>query len=167
MTSENHMTERRARIQRRVPGFDPMKFAREIDREGKKTLAMPVEHKKTWFRLACPNGGAVLNALRVTDQMAIFEARLFADTEDRNPLASFTATRKADKTGQYIRAAQPTLAAEPATASYSADMTVEEICQCMKLEQAKAIKVQDGTCRGWTLEQVAADRPAPRRSTAH
>ena len=38
-------------------------------------------------------------------------------------------------------------------------MTVEEITQRMTLEQAKAIKVQDGTCKGWTLEQVARDRP--------
>ena len=73
-----------------------------------QTVEMSLEGTKRWFRLACPEGGLVLNALRVTDAMAIFEARVFADANDRNPLASFTATKKADKaTGDaYIRAAQ-------------------------------------------------------------
>lgn len=271
-----------------------------------------LDEKKAWFRRMRPNGGMVLNPLRVTDQLAIFEARLFADTNDRNPLASFTATRSAGKTTgkQYIRAAQedalnevlknagfglplipaagterqeaapavqaetvqeaaggdqvmksppvtePKQAVEPvvkgaesvqamqatpkeappvqqhksedksaptsvpvesqlrrsagtasvvdiaaarpvgatvqaaqpaakqeqgtvpqlsvdtpagqdaaspveddAPITYTADMTVEEIRRRMTLEQAKKIKVQDGTCKGWTLEQVATDRP--------
>ena len=323
MTDAKKTMQGAVRVPQRVPGFDPMKFARETaGKAGEKVLTLDLKHKKAWFRLACPNGGVVLNPLRVTDQMAIFEARLFADTEDRNPLASFTATRAADKaTGkQYIQAAQedalnealetagfglplipmanfsgqeaplavqkevvqepadggqpveappvaePKQAAEPVvtaaenvqaapekappveppkaedkpaprpapvgpppraaeaprpapvapqprTASagstvvniaaakaaggaaqpaaqqnqsgaatqpaadtvpaqeapapteedtpvaYNADMTVEEITRLMTLEQAKAIKVQDGTCRGWTLAQVAADRP--------
>lgn len=48
---------------------------------------------------------------------------------------------------------------EDAPITYTADMTVEEIRRRMTLEQAKKIKVQDGTCKGWTLEQVATDRP--------
>lgn len=287
--------------------FDPMQFAREVATEAGKALTLDPKHKKAWFRLACPKGGVVLNPLRVTDQMAIFEARLFADTDDRNPLASFTATRGADKStgGQYIRAAQddaldealenagfslrlleltqaglaqagqetpvpdtvppvekappavdpkqavrpapenkphvaaprkaaqstqadqppastpvqtaqagredkpaqrseqskpsaepvaasvaekkvpastvvdiatgqPVAAEQPAESAQSgqtpggeagaptasADMTVEEICQVMTLEQAKAVVVKDGTCKGWTLAQVASDRPA-------
>lgn len=106
MTDEKKTMQETVRAPQRVPGFDPMKFAREVGKAGEKVLAL--KYKKAWFRAACPNGGVVLNPLRVTDQMAIFEARLFADTEDRNPLASFTATRAADKdTGkQYIQAAQ-------------------------------------------------------------
>ena len=318
MTDEKKTMQETVRAPQRVPGFDPMKFAQEVGKTGEKVLAL--KYKKAWFRAACPNGGVVLNPLRVTDQMAIFEARLFADTEDRNPLASFTATRSADKdTGkQYIQAAQeaalnealenagfglplipmvniggqgtvpavqaetkpeaagdgqavestpvpapeqpvnkaaeevqpaPTApkkdvppqqpksedkaaprpapvapqphttemprpapvapqprfqrvtetnapspavvdistakaaekgaqpaapqeqpaadpepvqeapAVEDAPIAYTPDMTVEEISRIMTLEQAKQIKVQDGTCRGWTLEQVAADRP--------
>ena len=291
---------------RRV-NFDPMQFAREVATEAGKTLTLDLKHKKDWFRLACPKGGVVLNPLRVTDQMAIFEARLFADTDDRNPLASFTAIRKADKStgGQYIHAAQedalnealenagfslrlfelaqagqtqagqeapatdtappveeatsaavpeqavqpapehkppetaprqaaqstqadqppattpgqtaqagqkdttvqtverskptagpvpsqaaekkapastvvdiatgqPVAAEQPAESAQSgqtpggeagaptasADMTVEEICRVMTLEQARAVIVKDGTCKGWTMEQVARDRPA-------
>ena len=324
MNIEKNTTQEAARTIRapqRVPGFDPMKFARKVENKaGDKVLTLDLKHKKAWFRTACPNGGVVLNPLRVTDRLAIFEARLFADTDDRNPLASFTATRTADKaTGtQYIRAAQedalnealenagfglpliptsnvsgqkpkapagqveagqktadgaqsaqtppvdeskqavvdgktapneaapvqqhksegktaprpapvapppraaetprpapvgpqprngagavsgshavvdiaaakpagevtqpavqqaqtatvgqpmsdnaaerdtPPPVEEDAPITYTADMTVEEICRHMTLEQAKKIKVQDGTCKGWTLEQVARDRP--------
>lgn len=303
MTDEKNMTAHAIPWDlRRLPNFNYMEFTHVQDTgNGKQDLFMSLEGQKTWFRLACPEGGLVLNALRVTDAMAIFEARVFADANDRNPLASFTATKKADKaTGDaYIRAAQDaalaealksagfclqisTLAhaardAQPAQAddagqpseppkedvkpspapvradvpkqkagdasqppvgkvdpppkvdsaprpapvgpqphaapenkaaaqvvdinthrpavveekpagqsvqgtqtvtqaatvaesasetaptsepvTYTADMTVEEITQRMTLEQAKAIKVQDGTCKGWTLEQVAKDRP--------
>ncbi len=307
----------------KIPSFDFMKFTQVVEQaEGRgQTLKMSLEGKKTWFRLACPTGGLALNALRVTDTMAIFEARVFADVEDRNPLASFTATQTADKAKDtaYIRTAQdaaldealeragfslqtwsmsprepapdangavnagkPTTAppeenktppvavpqqadesvvktaekaqavqtapkaaptapqfksvtdtaprpapvgppphapgvltasaggaqirsdtgSKPASASvvdistakpaekvqpvgqqeqagvaaqataesastqeapapvtYTPDMTVEEICERMTLEQAKKLKVLEGTCKGWTLEQVAADRP--------
>lgn len=109
MTNEKNMTSSILWDLNRLPGFDFMKFTQTKDiGEGKKDLFMSLEGQKTWFRLACPNGGLVLNALRVTDAMAIFEARVFADANDRNPLASSTATKKADKaTGDaYIRAAQ-------------------------------------------------------------
>ena len=292
MTDEKNMTASSPYAPwdlRRLPNFDFSEYLCVMEKpDGKgQTTEMTLEGTKKWFRLACPNGGLVLNALRVTDAMAIFEARVFADANDRNPLASFTATKKADKaTGDaYIRTAQDAALAEalksagfclqistlahaardarpaqtddagqpsetpkeetkpfpapvkadvpkqkagdasqppveqaaahqPHTASenktaaqvvdinthrpavveekpagqsvqgtlpmtqaataaepapeaaptsepvtYTADMTVEEITQRMTLEQAKAIKVQDGTCKGWTLEQVAKDRP--------
>ena len=211
---------------------------------------MTLEGTKRWFRLACPNGALVLNALRVTDAMAIFEARVFADANDRNPLASFTATQKADKAkgDAYIRAAQdaaleealknagfclqistlarvardaqpaqandagqpsetpketakpspapaqadaprqeimgnapapkpaadsaprpapvgppPHAAPRPAPVTYTADMTVDEITARMTLEQAQSLVVKDGTCKGWTLAQVAKDRPTSLR----
>lgn len=299
-----------------IPGLNLMEYAKEVDRGGKKDLELSLEGRKIWFRLVCPGGGLALNALRVTDAMAIFEARVFADADDRNPLASFTATQKADKTkGEaYIRAAQetalnealknagfslrlwsmaprgvkqepmapdakaaedgpertppvqetgrPTAPAQadaprqetkgnapapksaadaaprpapvgppphaaprpapvgpqphaaptsekekpaptvvnigdarqtvtaenkpdsqaetgtqpgpeatpapetppaPAPVTYTPDMTVEEITQRMTLEQAQNLKVLDGTCKGWTLAQVAKDRPTSLR----
>ncbi len=42
--------------------------------------------------------------------------------------------------------------------SYPADMPVEEICKTMTLEEARAVVVPTGTCKGWTIEKVAADR---------
>ena len=95
---------------RRLPNFDFSEFLCKVEKPGGKgqTVEMSLEGTKRWFRLACPNGGLVLNPLRVADTMAIFEARVFADAGDRNPLASFIATQRAGKaTGDtYIRAAQ-------------------------------------------------------------
>ena len=322
---------------RRLPNFDFSEYLRKMEKpDGKgQTVEMTLEGTKRWFRLARPNGGLVLNALRVSDTMAIYEARVFADAGDRNPLASVTATKKADKAkGEaYIHAAQeaalegalrasgfslevsllartvgtsataaqpgqadggeqpaeapgsspapaqtdtpvqkaagsavpaadkaaqrpkpaadtaprpapvgppphaaprpapagsqsgasgenrpapvdtqphaapapkkeesastvvnigdarqpseaggqdgpnaqpepeaapaaepaPEAPAEPAPVTYTPDMPVEEICQRMTLEQAKNVKVLDGTCKGWTLAQVAKDRPSSLR----
>ena len=52
------------------------------------------------------------------------------------------------------------LAEQPQAASYTADMDVSEITRRMTVDEAKAVVVQIGTCRGWTLEQVAQRRPA-------
>lgn len=48
----------------------------------------------------------------------------------------------------------------PPVPAYTPDMPVEQICSLMSLEEAQRYVVQDGTCRGWTLEQVAQRRPA-------
>lgn len=98
-----------ARELRKVPGFDPLKYLRTISRNGEKMLKLDLCYKKVWFRLACPNGRMCLNPLRITDQMAIFEARLYANREDNaSLLASFTSTQMAQNVpgGLYIRAAQ-------------------------------------------------------------
>ena len=261
-----------ARELRKVPGFDPLKYLRTISRNGEKVLKLDLCYKKVWFRLACPNGRMCLNPLRITDQMAIFEARLYANREDNaSLLASFTSTQMAQNVpgGLYIRAAQdealnealdnagfgiqlcdvaqvsdgsgfgseiplsqveaylqttasagtPVLETEPVKASepaavpvekaaeepkpaetseanvaeepavpaqaapeeavvpasdqepddellaveaaeadaqsgYTDDMTVEEICERMTMDEARDILVPLGTCKGWTLGQV-------------
>ncbi|MEM5768726.1 MAG: hypothetical protein AAGU32_10645, partial [Bacillota bacterium] len=45
-------------------------------------------------------------------------------------------------------------------ARYTADMSVEEICSLMTLEDAQNILVDVGTCKDWTLQQVAERRTA-------
>ena len=47
------------------------------------------------------------------------------------------------------------VAEQSKAATYTADMDVSEITQRMTVDEAKAVVVQIGTCRGWTLEQVA------------
>lgn len=282
-----------ARELRKVPGFDPLKYLRTVSKDGEKVLKLDLCYKKVWFRLACPNGRMCLNPLRITDQMAIFEARLYANREDNaSLLASFTSTQMARNVpgGLYIRAAQdealnealdnagfgiqlcdvaqvsdgsgfgseiplsqveaysqtttsagtPVLEAEPLKASepaavpvekaaeelkaadvsepdandepdapvqtaqeatvvtaaneasgqesaaeldaeaengetanhaaepaaqggYTDDMTVEEICERMTMEEARDILVPLGTCKGWTLGQVLDRRPTSLR----
>ena len=56
---------------RRLPNFDFSEYLRKVEKpDGKgQTVEMTLEGTKRWFRLACPNGGLVLNPLRVADTM--------------------------------------------------------------------------------------------------
>lgn len=50
------------------------------------------------------------------------------------------------------------LPASETQCSYTEDMTVEEICERMTLEEAKSIVVPTGICKDWTLGQVYEER---------
>lgn len=93
-----------------VPGFDPLKFLRRtISRKtGEDVMRLDLRYKKLWFRLACPAGRLKLNALRITEKMAIFEAKVYRDREDTEPLSSYVANCTLDTTpgGLYVEAAQ-------------------------------------------------------------
>lgn len=88
----------------RVKGFDPLKFVKTTA-EGPK---LELKYKKLWFRLKYPQGRFKFSALKITDQLAIIEARVFFDKNDTEPKAAFTA--RSDKAtapgGMYIEAAQ-------------------------------------------------------------
>lgn len=64
-------------------------------------------------------------------------------------------------------AAQPqnviVLEQKPPAAAYTQSSPVEEICRQMTYEQAQNVIVDCGTCKGWTLAQVADRRPASLR----
>ena len=93
-----------------VPGFEPMKLLRRTkSRKGNEVvLKLDLPYKKLWFRLVNPNGRIKLNALSLTEQMAIYEAQVFLDRNDTNPVSSFTAScSREDMTVEdYIRSAQ-------------------------------------------------------------
>ena len=261
-----------------VPGFDPLKFLRRTIscKTGENVMRLDLRYKKLWFRLACPMGRLKLNALRITEKMAIFEAKVYRDREDAEPLSSYVANCTLDATpgGLYVEAAQeealdtalsnagfgiqfadvgseseeygsevpvgakaeiakpvqtktevvepvqkqaetvksakadpldaimaddmpvpeqvtaevvekpktvmlksvqpaqtptePTqnvivLEQEPPAAAYTQSSPVEEICRQMTYEQAQDVIVDCGTCKGWTLAQVADRRPASLR----
>ena len=271
-----------------VPGFDPLKFLRRtISRKtGEDVMRLDLRYKKLWFRLACPTGRLKLNALRITEKMAIFEAKVYRDREDAEPLSSYVANCTLDATpgGLYVEAAQEealdtalsnagfgiqfadvgseseeygsevpvgakaeiakpvqvktevtesvqtkaedaepvqkqaetvksakadpldaimaddmpvpeqvtaevvekpktvvlesvqpaqtpaeqpqnviVLEQEPPVAAYTQSSPVEEICRQMTYEQAQDVIVDCGTCKGWTLAQVADRRPASLR----
>ena len=261
----------------KVQGFDPLKFLRK-NKDGSKGLDL--KYKKLWFRLKHPNGRIKLSPIRITDQLAIIEARVYFDKNDAQPKSSFIAQREAKSTpgGLYIESAQhaaidqalsdagfgvqfasvapdksaetaaqvaknqpavaetattveekpvvkvdsavevveeviaetvtethvaETVVAEPvvaeetvevqsavvtetvvetvaevmeeaegeeveeeapaagsATPAYTSDMPVEEICSMMTYEEAGNVIVPIGTCKDWTLAQVADRRPA-------
>lgn len=48
---------------------------------------------------------------------------------------------------------------EESTAAYTKEMAVDDICALMTVEEAGNIIVPAGTCKGWTLSQVADRRP--------
>lgn len=95
---------------RKVPGFNPLTYLRPAvsKTNGEKGLKLELPYKKLWFRLACPRGRMTLNPLRITDQIAIFEARLYAEQGDDSMLANFISTKQAKDVpgGRYIRDAQ-------------------------------------------------------------
>ena len=245
----------------KVQGFNPLKFLR-VTKQGTKNLDL--RYKKLWFRLKYPAGRIKSFTVRVTEQIAIIEARVYFDKNDKQPRASFIAQREKDTTpgGLYIEAAQhaaidqalsdagfgvqfvpcnagkveepteavaqtvakqpeattevvqspelnaskqvgetqsevvaeavvaetttkvveatniaeatETVVAEPegeevaadeleqsiGTAKYTKDMPVEEICKIMTLGEAGDVIVPIGSCKDWTLSQVADRRPA-------
>ena len=71
----------------KVTGFDPLKFIRRTNKGEKK---LDLKYKKLWFRLKYPNGRIKLSALKITDQLAIIEARVYFDKNDTQPKASFS-----------------------------------------------------------------------------
>ena len=95
---------------RKVPGFDPLRFLRKkaSAETGATEVTLDLRYKRLWFRLACPNGRMLLNPLRITDQMAICEARVFLHRDDELPITNYTAEVLAKDApgGDYVRAAQ-------------------------------------------------------------
>lgn len=93
-----------------VPGFDPLKFLRRTTsrKTREDVMRLDLRYKKLWFRLACPTGRLNLNALRITEKMAIFETKVYRDREDAEPLSSYVANCTLDATpgGLYVEAAQ-------------------------------------------------------------
>ena len=90
---------------RRVQGFDPLRF---LKRNANGGIELEPRYQRLWFRLACPDGKMLLNRLRITDQIAVYEAQVFLSREDNQPIANFTAAvEKAQApAGRYVQAAQ-------------------------------------------------------------
>lgn len=144
-----------------VPGFDPLKFLRRtISRKtGEDVMRLDLRYKKLWFRLACPTGRLKLNALRITEKMAIFEAKVYSDREDAEPLSSYVANCTLDATpgGLYVEAAQEealdTALSNAGFGIQFADVSVEseeygsEVPVGAKAEIAKPVQVKAGTAQ--------------------
>lgn len=144
-----------------VPGFDPLKFLRRTTsrKTGEDVMRLDLRYKKLWFRLACPTGRLKLNALRITEKMAIFEAKVYRDREDAEPLSSYVANCTLDATpgGLYVEAAQEealdTALSNAGFGIQFADVSVEseeygsEVPVGAKAEIAKPVQVKAGTAQ--------------------
>ena len=62
----------------RVEGFDPRRYMRLIQKEGQAgKYYLDVAYRKLWFRLRYPEGKIVKKILKLTEQVAIVEARVY------------------------------------------------------------------------------------------
>ena len=66
----------------RVEGFEPRRMMREIGDDQNKTLYLDVLFRKLWFRLKNPNGRISKRIIKLTDQLAVVEARVYLDKDD-------------------------------------------------------------------------------------
>lgn len=67
----------------KVEGFDPRKYMRLIQNEGQiGKYYLDVAYRKLWFRLKYPQGKIVKKLVKLTENIAIVEARVYLDRND-------------------------------------------------------------------------------------
>lgn len=142
----------------RVQGFDPLKFLR---RTAKGEKVLDLKYKKLWFRLKYPNGRIKLSSLKITDQLAIIEARVYFDKNDAQPRSSFIAQREAKATpgGLYIESAQHA-AIDQALSDAGFGVQFSAAAPTVSTEaSAKTVKEQPVAAETATAEQAPAAVP--------
>lgn len=94
----------------KVAGFDPVKLLQKTlsrkPTDKAEAARLELRYKKLWFRLAYPQGRIRVSAVRITEQLAIIEAKVFLHKDDAEPVANFMAERAVQDTPLYIQAAQ-------------------------------------------------------------
>ena len=94
----------------RVEGFDPSGLLSHTasPSDGEGMLQLSPACRKLWFRLVYPKGRLQTEKISITEQMAVFEARVYLDCSDTNPVSSFVSgcTREDAPGGRYIQEAQ-------------------------------------------------------------
>ena len=67
----------------KVEGFDPRKYMRLITNEGQTgRYYLDVAFRKLWFRLKYPNGKIVKKLIKLSDEVAVVEAKVYLDRND-------------------------------------------------------------------------------------
>ena len=69
-------------------------------------LQLELPYQKLWFRLRHPQGRMKLTTLRITEQLAIMEARVYLDRSDAEPISSYISQHSAEEDTDYVQAAQ-------------------------------------------------------------
>lgn len=79
-----------------VEGFDPSRYMRRIQQDGQPDrYYLDVVYRKLWFRLMHPEGKIVKKILKLTEQVAIVEARVYLHRND--PEDNFVSNALAQK----------------------------------------------------------------------
>lgn len=97
-TNHDSMYQNILKIQElnQVDGFDPRRYMRLLTNEGQAArYYLDVVYRKLWFRLKYPNGKTIKTLKKLTDQVAIVEARVYLDRND--PEESFISNALAQK----------------------------------------------------------------------
>lgn len=169
-----------------VPMFDPLKLLRKTTsaKTGEKVLKLDLSYKKMWFLLVHPRGRMLTNLLRVTDQMAMFEAQLFADRDDNTVLAQFTSCHTRSESGsQYIRNAQNEALNEALDnagfgiqlsdlvehddSGYGSEVLLSQVEALLRApEQAGPEEQSDGSTQPTPVQAAATQTPSPGREQA-
>jgi len=92
------------RNQNKVEGFDPRRYMRVIQQEGQAgKYYLDVAFRKLWFRLKYPEGKIVKKILKLTDQVAIVEARVYLNRNDaeENFISNALAQKYMTADGQF------------------------------------------------------------------
>ena len=80
----------------RIEGFDPRQYMRNLTvSDGTVKQYLDVVYRKLWFRLKNPDGKIVKKLLKLTEQTAIVEARVYLNKTD--PEDSYIASAFAQK----------------------------------------------------------------------
>ena len=94
----------------KVEGFDPSSLLSPTvsPATGEEGLQLGLAYKKLWFRLAYPEGRLQTEKVYLTEQVAVFEARVYLHHGDAAPVSSFVSgCAREDAAGShYIQAAQ-------------------------------------------------------------
>lgn len=94
----------------KVEGFDPSSLLGHTvsPTTGEEGQQLVLAYKKLWFRLAYPEGRLQTEKISLTEQMAVFEARVYLHYGDANPVSSFVSgcAREDAPRGRYIQTAQ-------------------------------------------------------------
>ena len=94
----------------KVEGFDPSSLLSHTvsPATGEEGLQLGLACKKLWFRLAYPEGRLQTEKVSLTEQMAVFEARVYLHHGDAAPVSSFVSgcAREDAAGGRYIQEAQ-------------------------------------------------------------
>ncbi len=88
----------------KVEGFDPRRYMRVIQQEGQAgKYYLDVAFRKLWFRLKYPEGKSVKKILKLTDQVAIVEARVYLNRNDaeENFISNALAQKYMTADGQF------------------------------------------------------------------
>ena len=138
----------------RVPSFDPLRYLKKTA-DG---MELPLKYKKLWFRLKYPQGRVRITNLRITDQLAMIEARVFLDRRDTEAVASYTATcdAKSIPDGKYVQYAQDLATGQALSDAGFGIQFVSADGEVMPTAQTKTVPVQTASVEKKVVTPVEA-----------